>query len=184
MFRDGPVTAGLAVEHNGVVPGEMVELSGEVVNDSSRDIEGINIIMYETVIFKRKHINKSRRILEIKRGGMEPYSRHSLAGTHLTIPSLPPTMVTNLVNINYWLKLEVELPGFDLEPQILLVVGTEPARNLVDQFGPLCASVPQHWGKARLEKKERKKLYKGDTEFVPRYKMYQHKKENGELQLY
>ena len=76
-------------------------------------------------------------------------------------------MVTSLINVNYWLKLEVELPGFYFEPQILLVVGTVPVYWFLGQFGPFCVSAPQHWEQARLEKKEKKQLYKGDREFAP-----------------
>jgi hypothetical protein len=50
----------------------------------------------------------------------------------------------------------VELPGFDLEPQILLIVGTVPIHRILGKFGPLCVSAAQHWGEARMGKKERK----------------------------
>ena len=174
MFRDGPIKAEISVDHQGVVPGERLEVSGEVVNDSSRNIDDVNIILYETTIFKKTHVNKTRKVFEIKRGRVEPHSRHSLSGLAISIPSLAPSMVTSLINVNYWLKLEVELPGFYFEPQILLVVGTVPVYWFLGQFGPFCVSAPQHWEQARLEKKEKKQLYKGDREFAPLYRMFQH----------
>lgn len=181
-FRDGPITADISVDHQGVVPGERLEVNGEVVNDSNRDIDDVNITLYETAIFKKTHVNKTRKVFEINRGGVEPHSSHSLSGLLISIPSLAPSMVTSLINVNYWLKLEVELPGFYLEPLILLTVGTVPVHRFSGQFGPLCLSAPQHWGQARMKKKEKKQLYKGDREFAPLYRMFQYQEQ--EMQLY
>ena len=110
LLRDGPITANMRLDHTGVVPGEMLEVSGEVVNESSRYIDGVNIMLLEISIFKKTHITSTRKVLEIKRGKVEPYSTHPLEGTVITIPSLAPSMVTSLMNVSYWLKLEVELP--------------------------------------------------------------------------
>ena len=55
-----------------------------------------------------------------------------------------------------------------------MIVGTVPIQRIFGQFGPLCVSAMQHWGEARMEKKERKEKYRGDVEFTPLYKMYQH----------
>ena len=164
----------MRLNHTGVVPGERFDVSGEVVNESSRDIDGVNIILLETSIFKKKHVTSTQKVLEIKRGKVDPYTTHSLDGTVITIPSLAPSMVTSLMNVSYWLKLEVELPGFDLEPQIMLTLGTVPIHRILCHFGPICVSAEQHWGEVRLEKKERKEKYRGDIKFVPLYKVNQH----------
>ena len=86
--------------------------------------------LLETSIIKK--ISNTRKVLEIKRGKVDPYTTHSLEGTVIIRPSLAPTMVTTLMNVSYWLKIELELPGSDLEPHILLMVGTVPV-----QFGPI-----------------------------------------------
>jgi hypothetical protein len=100
LLRDGPITADIRLNHTGVVPGEMLEVSGEVVNENRRDIDGINIMLLETSIFKKTHITNTTKVLEIKLGKVDPYSTHSLEGTVITILSLAPSMVTSLMNVS------------------------------------------------------------------------------------
>ena len=145
-----------------MVPGEILEIQGEVANSSSREIEGVNILLLETASFRNKG-TKTRNVMRIQKGQMEPNSTLDLEGTTLKIPCLAPSLEKGLFSVKYWLMLEVELPGFDLEPKLKLMVGTEERED--------GAPAGQHWGTARLDKKKSKDKYKGETEYVPVYRV-------------
>ena len=61
LLRDGPITAHMRLDHTGVVPGERLEVSSEVANESSRDIDGVNIMLLETSIFKKTYTPNTRK---------------------------------------------------------------------------------------------------------------------------
>ena len=101
VLRDGPVNAEIRISNGAVVPGERVQLGGRVDNQSSRDIDGVNIILNEVMFFKKKKQTKIRKVLELKHGKVDPFSVFPLSGFSFDVPSLAPTIITSLLTVKY-----------------------------------------------------------------------------------
>jgi len=145
--RSGPISALIATNRTGFVPGEMIGFSAEVDNQSTREMSGSFLNLVEVVTYRTPQKNKTeqRVVAEIRRGRIGPGCQDMWEGVTMRVPSVPPTNLAgpcNIISVQYKLDFHVDPSGlsFDLVVSLPITVGTIPPT----QYIPTLAPPPPH----------------------------------------
>jgi len=88
--RSGPISALIATNRTGFVPGEMIGFSAEVDNQSTREMSGSFLNLVEVVTYRTPQKNKTeqRVVAEIRRGRIGPGCQDMWEGVTMRVPSV------------------------------------------------------------------------------------------------
>jgi len=141
--RSGPISALIATNRTGFVPGELIGFSAEVDNQSTREMSGSFLNLVEVVTYRTSQKNKTeqRVVAEIRRGRIGPGCQDMWEGVTMRVPALPPTNLAgpcNIISVQYKLDFHVDPSGlsFDLVVSLPITVGTIPPTEYIPTLAP------------------------------------------------
>lgn len=134
----GIVSGILHIERQGFVPGELIQIFGEVSNASSKKMKDSLVILYVVTDCRatdcggrRKTNRTTEEVARISRGPIKPHSIQRWSGEALVVPPLTPSYLhgCSIIDIWYMLKVHVLPAGrctcdLDLEIPFEIVIGT------------------------------------------------------------
>lgn len=138
-FNDpGLLIANLRLEKTAYVPGEPIVYNIEIVNRSSQTIEGVYLLLYQTITYKghsrsttHYKIEKQKFILsEDVPYDIPPHQTKKFNGATI-IPSLPPSKLDgcSFIDIEYLVKLKISSVWCRLFLERAIVIGSIPVRR-------------------------------------------------------
>uniref|UniRef100_A0A5S6Q919 Arrestin_C domain-containing protein n=1 Tax=Trichuris muris TaxID=70415 RepID=A0A5S6Q919_TRIMR len=138
-FRRGSLGLNVQLPKIGYTPGELLDASCEIVNNSTKTIDIIVVALKQYVTFRGKtlwlshngikEVSKDVTQLELSTS-IEPGAGSQL-GFQIFVPMVPPRMVAcSIIDIEYLLKIRV---GAWLHCSIPIVIGTIPVNAASDQ---------------------------------------------------
>lgn len=192
--KSGPISAVFHLDRAGYVPGDLVCLSAEIVNNSSRRIcaSRVRLMMITVYHATTKSRTVSKEVTCVSHGEIQPYGRDIWSCDQMIIPALPPSYLVgcSIIDIRYLLQLEVDPagPAFHLEVPLEIIIGTIPLRQVVNTYYPqsqlpttissAVSSLPPPsyaecvFGKAVVGEEEDNEHVWGDKHFAPVYTYY------------
>jgi len=158
--KSGPISAIIATNRSGYVPGEMIGFNAEVDNLSNREMNRSTLQLVEIVKFKAttKTKTEQRVVAELRRGQIGPGTSDFWEGVTMRIPAVPPTNLAgncSIIDVQYRLDFRVEPsgPAFDLLVSVPIIIGTIPLQQYIPTFVapplvPVAADVPPSYDDA------------------------------------
>ena len=91
--KSGPISAVIATNRSGYVPGEMIGFNAEVENLSNREMNKSTLKLVEIVKYKATSKTKTveRTVAKLRRGPIGPGTSDFWEGVTMRIPAVPPT---------------------------------------------------------------------------------------------
>lgn len=132
--RTKPVFISASLERGGFVPGQIINVSVDINNESSYDFEDVKIslkkvIRYNSQVPTMKTKEEVMTEAEIRHGQVKRYSKHNFI-QQLTIPPVPPSNINycRVLNVTYEVQVKCKGPTFSIDPLIKLpiTIGTIP----------------------------------------------------------
>lgn len=149
IFATKPLHLSASIPQSGYVPGQQVNVSVEVRNDSRFDIIDVvvsllKIVKYNSQIPKLKTKEEIITELDIKYGIIRKESR-KVFNQQLTIPPVPPSNSSycRLLNVSYEVEVRCNVVKYSADPFIRLpiIIGTVPLNSR--QQTPIYPAAPQ-----------------------------------------
>lgn len=144
LLRKGEMDFILTLPRSGFVPGEILDFTGEISNNSNKKILGLRACLLQKLSFRAQgHIKKEKRYFcEVEGPGVDK-GDHKIWKPQpgLKIPPVPPTRLggtCRIINVQYFLKFQVLLSGFSTSLKCLLpvLIGNIPLRSTFELFRP------------------------------------------------
>ncbi|XP_062614117.1 arrestin domain-containing protein 3-like [Saccostrea cucullata] len=131
----GPISAFLSLPRRGYVPGDIIPVTVELENLSSRKIASSSITLTMTTNFHSSDESRtvSTQIDKIMHGSVPRGTTSTWADQGIPLPALPPSFLfgCNIIDIQYKLELRVNAvgPSFEMYVPLEIIVGTMPLRS-------------------------------------------------------
>jgi len=138
----GPLEMKGHVDRSCYCPGEIIFITADIQNQTSRDMTGLKGKLIQTIIYMAegdtKHEIHKVAMVEgagIPKGGFAKWDNQAL-----NIPALPPSIINSrVINVTYQVVIEVDVPwGLDPTINMPITMGTIPFRPAYQQI-----NVPQ-----------------------------------------
>ncbi|KAK3097647.1 hypothetical protein FSP39_011706 [Pinctada imbricata] len=105
----GPITGHIKVERMGYVPGQVIPVDGDVMNNANKTMKEVKVHLIQEVRYitqsktKVCHVRAAENMLG-QLGGNKPMLLH---GTRILVPPLPPSglLGCNIIDINYYAEV-------------------------------------------------------------------------------
>ncbi|KAG5679988.1 hypothetical protein PVAND_009522 [Polypedilum vanderplanki] len=135
--KSKPIFIAASIERGGFVPGQIINVSVDINNESNYDFEDVKvslkkIIRYNSQVPTLKSMEEILTEAEIRHGQIKKYSKHNFI-QQLTIPPVPPTNLNycRVLNVTYEVHVKCKGPTFSVDPFVKLpiTIGTIPFHN-------------------------------------------------------
>jgi len=136
-FNTGRLHVAGSIDRACYCPGETIYINSQVENKSSRDMTALKGKLIQTITYRASgnHTKHSTKTLSKIVGEEIPQGQYAnWANKELPVPACPPTINTSVVQVQYRVEIEVDVPwGFDPSVKMPITVGTVPFRQTYSQ---------------------------------------------------